>query len=457
MKPYASYKPSGVEWLGDVPGHWEISRIKYLICSIEQGWSPQCENFPVQSDNDWGVLKVGCVNGGIFNPEENKKLPNELQPVMDYALKRGDLLISRANTRDLVGSSAPVPADFANLLLCDKLYRLRLILGKYSPEFVSLFLGTPQARSQIELDASGASSSMLNIGQSAILDLKISIPPFDEQQAIADYLDTENARIDTLVQEKEELIGLLREAQASAFAATVLRFATAAAGVKCNRFAWLDSLPTSWRIAKVKHLTLSVDQGISPQCESRPPDDGEWGVLKVGCVNTGDFNAMESKALPNDIVPIEHITLLKGDVLISRANTKNLVGRAAMADKDYPRLMLSDKHYRLRLDESECLPQYLVFVLTHRAVRVHIEERATGASASMLNIDRRTIMDLEIPLPPVEIQDEIVREVQADREALARLITHTQEEIALLKELRAATIADAVLGRVDVRSLTQKQ
>ena len=60
-------------------------------------------------------------------------------------------------------------------------------------------------------------------------------------------------------------------------------------------------------------------------------------------------------------------------------------------------------------------------------------------------------------LPPVEIQDEIVREVQADREALARLITHTQEEIALLKELRAATIADAVLGRVDVRSLTQKQ
>lgn len=161
---------------------------------------------------------------------------------------------------------------------------------------------------------------------------------------------------------------------------------------------------------------------------------------------------MESKALPHDIEPIESITLLQGDVLISRANTKSLVGRAAMADKDYPRLMLSDKHYRLRINQAECLPQYLVFILTHSAVRVHIEERATGASASMLNIDRRTIMDLDVPLPPTDIQEEIVREVQADREALAHLITHTQEEITLLKELRAATIADAVLGRVDVRT-----
>ncbi len=291
-----------------------------------------------------------------------------------------------------------------------------------------------------------------SLNEPLISNLFMAIPPPDEQQVIADYLDTETARIDDLIREKEELIGLLREAQASAFATTILRFANAIAGVKCSRCTWLQSMPASWRIAKVKHLTLSVDQGISPQCESHPPDEGEWGVLKVGCVNTGDFNPIEAKALPDEIEPIESITLLQGDVLISRANTKNLVGRAAMADKDYPKLMLSDKHYRLRIDQTECFPQYLVFVLTHSAVRVHIEERATGASASMLNIDRRTIMDLDVPLPPTDIQDAIVQEVQTDREALARLITHTQEEITLLKELRAATIADAVLGRMDVRN-----
>ena len=69
---YPNYKDSGVEWLGDVPEHWKLKRIKYLVASIEQGWSPQCEGFPVQSEDEWGVLKVGCVNGGVFRPEENK-------------------------------------------------------------------------------------------------------------------------------------------------------------------------------------------------------------------------------------------------------------------------------------------------------------------------------------------------------------------------------------------------
>lgn len=449
MKPYASYKPSGVAWLGDVPTPWAVERLRFRVRLNPSFSKPLSTDLPVsflpmEAIGDDGALDlertrpVGEVASGYTYFEDGDVAIAKITPC--YENGKGAVLAGLAEgvgfgTTELI-VMRPTQNDCPQWL--------------YYLTMCSAFRLPGEAFMQ------GAG------GQKRVPDLFVKdyfapIPPPDEQQAIADYLDAETARIDTLVQEKEELIGLLREAQASAFAATVLRFATAAAGVKCNRFAWLDSLPTSWRIAKVKHLTLSVDQGISPQCESRPPDDGEWGVLKVGCVNTGDFNAMESKALPSDIMPIEHITLLKGDVLISRANTKNLVGRAAMADKDYPRLMLSDKHYRLRLDESECLPQYLVFVLTHSAVRVHIEERATGASASMLNIDRRTIMDLEIPLPPVELQDEIVREVQADREALARLIVHTQEEIALLKELRAATIADAVLGRVDVRSLTQKK
>lgn len=221
LNPNTPMKDSGVTWLGEVPKHWEILRIKHLICSIEQGWSPQCENFPAQSDSEWGVLKVGCVNSGVFNPAENKKLPDELQPIVAYALKRGDLLVSRANTRDLVGSAAPVLADFPNLLLCDKLYRLRFLPEKYLPKFVSLFLGTRQARSQIELDATGASSSMLNIGQSAILDLQIPVPTFEEQCAIAAHLDAEAAKFDALSADAQRAIALLKERRSALITAAV--------------------------------------------------------------------------------------------------------------------------------------------------------------------------------------------------------------------------------------------
>lgn len=214
-------KDCGVAWLGEVPMHWEVIRIKHVIASIEQGWSPQCESFPVNSSDEWGVLKVGCVNGGVFHPKENKKLPPELEPIPAYSLKRGDLLISRANTRELVGSAAAVETDFDNLMLCDKLYRLRLDKERIIPSFLAAYLATPQARSQVELDATGASSSMLNIGQSVILDLLAPIPSVTEQTKIWEFLRTETERLEALNVGAERAISLFKERRSALIFAAV--------------------------------------------------------------------------------------------------------------------------------------------------------------------------------------------------------------------------------------------
>jgi len=184
LNPDAPMKDSAIEWLGEVPEHWEAVRIKYILKSLEQGWSPQCENFSAE-DSGWGVLKVGCVNGGVFNPDENKALPAAFSPVPELTICVGDVLISRANTRELVGSAAVALADYPNLLLCDKLYRLRLIADLCNPEFLVLYLSTPQARSQLELAASGASSSMLNIGQATVLEMFMPLPTIEEQIQMA--------------------------------------------------------------------------------------------------------------------------------------------------------------------------------------------------------------------------------------------------------------------------------
>jgi len=80
LDPGVPMKDSGMEWLGEVPAHWEITRVKHIVQTFEQGWSPQCENNPVESESEWGVLKVGCVNHGRFDSQENKKLPGELSP-----------------------------------------------------------------------------------------------------------------------------------------------------------------------------------------------------------------------------------------------------------------------------------------------------------------------------------------------------------------------------------------
>jgi type I restriction enzyme S subunit len=221
LDPAAKLKDSGVEWLGMVPEGWEMKRVKHVVASLEQGWSPQCESYPMDGPDEWGVLKVGCVNGGTFTPGENKRLPPELEPVPELGIREGDLLISRANTRDLVGSAAAACEDYPNLLLCDKLYRLRLRSRLCTPRFLADYLGIRMVRGQIELDATGASDSMQNIGQSTILELAIALPPLAEQRAIAEYLDRETGRLDRLTASIEAAIERLSEYRAALITAAV--------------------------------------------------------------------------------------------------------------------------------------------------------------------------------------------------------------------------------------------
>ena len=213
-------KDSGVEWLGEVPEHWKIAKVKYVVQKFEQGWSPQCENVPVDDELQWGVLKVGCVNGGSFSAEENKKLPESLEPLPELSLKSGDILISRANTRELVGSSALVDLDYSNLMISDKLFRLRTT-NRTLPRYLVLYLGTNSVRYQIELEATGASSSMLNIGQSVIKELYIPVPPLIEQHDITDRLNSSLSTLRRLRHEAKATQSLLQERRSALISAAV--------------------------------------------------------------------------------------------------------------------------------------------------------------------------------------------------------------------------------------------
>jgi len=221
LNPAARSRLSGVAWLGAMPAHWTIRRVKHLVRSVEQGWSPQCDGFPVDGDQDWGVLKVGCVNGGTFRPSENKRLPPELEPVPELSLCRADLLISRANTRELVGGAAVVDRDYPRLMLCDKLYRLR-VRTEVLPDFLALYLNSSRVRGQIELSATGASDSMLNITQSAILELPVALPSIDEQAVILAAVTSARDRLDALAREARHAIELLEERRSALISAAVI-------------------------------------------------------------------------------------------------------------------------------------------------------------------------------------------------------------------------------------------
>lgn len=213
LDPSVSMKDSGEELLGEVPKHWTITRLRFVTTCIEQGWSPQCNNQPA-SEEQWGVLKVGCVNGEAFEPKENKSLPDDLEPKLQYEIKSGDILVSRANTKELLGGAALVNQVRSKLLLCDKLYRIKSN-SLIEPGYLVRFMRSTIARFHYERNATGTSGSMQNIGQDTLKDLPIPLPPKDEQVTILKYLEKKFVEISLTEKKITSLIDKLTEYRAS--------------------------------------------------------------------------------------------------------------------------------------------------------------------------------------------------------------------------------------------------
>jgi type I restriction enzyme, S subunit len=160
-------------------------KLRHVLQKIEQGWSPQCED-RLAADDEWGVVKAGCVNGGAFDASQHKALPVSTVPELRYRLHPGDLLMSRASgSVDLIGSIGVVPADLpSRLLLCDKVYRLRMDRTRMTPHFVALMLNTHRVREQIKLGISGADGMANNLPTAAVTNLRLPLVPLTEQTSI---------------------------------------------------------------------------------------------------------------------------------------------------------------------------------------------------------------------------------------------------------------------------------
>jgi type I restriction enzyme S subunit len=222
LDPGAPFRDSGIPWLGEIPAHWDVQRLKFLVPRIEQGWSPECHNVPA-SDEDWGVLKAGCCNGGMFNQQENKSLPLNLAPPLDLEVKPGDIVMSRASgSTELIGSVALVPEGTrSRLLLSDKTYRILLDTTRATQSYFVIALGSDVGRVQVQEVVSGAAGLANNIAQGDIKEFAIPLPPVDEQVAIVDYITAETAKLDALRAATERTIALLKERRAALIAATV--------------------------------------------------------------------------------------------------------------------------------------------------------------------------------------------------------------------------------------------
>ncbi|USQ95307.1 hypothetical protein [Caulobacter sp. RL271] len=165
------------------PSPYPIVALEDVIADLENGWSPKCHPRPA-AEGEWGVLKVGAVSTGIYNPRQNKALPDTLKPRPALEIQQGDLLIGRANIARLVGATVFVDDTPGRLMLCDKIFRALPLPGAPARfDFLAAVLKTPLVREQIEGQLTGSSPTMKNISKPSLLGLTFPMPTDLEVQA----------------------------------------------------------------------------------------------------------------------------------------------------------------------------------------------------------------------------------------------------------------------------------
>jgi type I restriction enzyme S subunit len=314
-------------------------------------------------------------------------------------------------------------------------YRVFRTRGDVLPRFIHYLLRSQPYLDQYLLYTRAQTTFDRRVQQPDLNNLPIPVPPLEEQRVIAEYLDRETARTDTLIEEQQRLVEMLRE----------------------RRSAVVDAALTpssSWTCTALKHMLTGVDQGVSPQSEAGLADKpGTWGVLKTGCVNRGVFRSEEHKLLPDDFAIDPAMAVEVGDVVVSRANgSPDLVGSAAMIKHLDYQLILSDKLFRLRPKPSVD-SAYLKWSLNCGRYRVQVRRAISGAEGLANNLPLSKLRAFKMHHPSLQEQRRIAAYLDEHTDQIDTLIVESERFIELVRERRSALITAAVTGQIDVRAV----
>lgn len=160
---------------------WPRDQLGGLLSNIDSGISPRCHDRK-KTNGEWGVLRLSALTGGEYNEAEHKTLPEEIEATPSIEVKAGDVLVSRKNTYELVGTCSYVWETVGHMLLPDLIFRLKIRdAQKLHPIYLWVLLGLPAKRSQIKQLASGSAGSMPNISKQRLMTLPVELPPIGHQ------------------------------------------------------------------------------------------------------------------------------------------------------------------------------------------------------------------------------------------------------------------------------------
>ena len=394
-------------------GDWQIAMLGDAIDRIDTGMSPRTLDRPV-GHGEIGVLKVSAVTWGTFRPDENKALPPDLDVTGIPTVAKGDLLLSRANTAELLASPVIADKNYRHLILSDKTLRLVPKPDVSDTRFLYYALRQPDARRFFFANATGTSGSMRNVSQATIRRCPIPLPPLSEQKRIADILD----KADAIRRKRQEVIDLLPSLRSAVFH---------------DRFGDPIANPKSWHVVELQDLfETSPNYGtmIKPSDEVRG-----WLDLRVANIQDGklDLSSRKYVDLPHNM--IERHEVRDGDLLLARAiGSLEHLGKCIIAHPGDQKWAFDSHLMRIRFDSTRVLPRFVHAFLQSPGGR-HEFLSNSRRSAVQFNVNTKEMACIRIPLPPLEEQRCFIEELDTIDQFAIRHETASNESKALFNSL----------------------
>jgi len=298
----------------------------------------------------------------------------------------------------------------------------------------------------------GIVADLWSTNSSEMKNILIPDLPRAEQLAIANFLDHETAKIDTLIEKQQQLIKLLKEKRQAVISHVVTKGLNPDAPMKDSGVKWLGEVPAHWEVLPLRRLLVTIQQGNSPIANDQSPAENEFGVLKISAVKKGSYIEGTSKTLRTKAEFEARFAINQGDLLVTRANTPELVADACFVSSEPKRrIMLCDLVYRLKFTEN-MMPAFLCYWLLSDLGRSQIEMDARGSSMTMAKVSQGHIKSWLATSPSMDEQQKIVDYLDNANNKFSNAEGRIVDGLRLLNERRTALISAAVTGRIDVRN-----
>jgi type I restriction enzyme S subunit len=428
------------------PG-WKIIRLNEVVRCLDVGEK-------VNPERSYPLAGVRLDGAGIYHRETVKG--TETSAVFLSALQPGALIYGRLFAWR--GAFAVVREEHSNLWCSSEFPQFACDASRLNVNYLCLWALSRETLRAVEKRSVGTSAVSRNrLKEREFLDLTIALPPLEEQIAIVERWQKAQANIAAMRARADAI-----EAQARTAFLAGLGLSEPSAILTRKAFALGFARVSRWGVAQMREylagpdpgagkfpavrlgeVIVDLENGWSPKCFPRPATSLEWGVLKLGAVSFGAFDEAENKALPPDLKPIPALEVRAGDTLISRANVPRYVGACAYVEQTRPKLMLCDKIFRVvPRPENPLNLRFLAEVMKTPHLRRQIENSTTGASPTMQNISKPSLLALRLPFPPLATQEKLVAEICTAR-AEAMQERATADELAALA---AANLESELLG-----------